>query len=81
MRRIEQDSEELREIDEALARQATPTHAPREQITEEFDTRELLMRLGQTPEFGESMARPLQALGRLVLRDPPELGWEIIPYK
>jgi hypothetical protein len=57
MKRLEQDPEEIQQMEDALARQATPTHG----------------------EFGESMARPLQAFGRLVLRDPVEHGWELIP--
>ena len=44
MRRLEQDKEEQQEIDEAIKRQATPTH---DQPTEEFDS--LSVRL---PEFG-----------------------------
>jgi hypothetical protein len=64
MKRIESDPDEQREIDEALSRAATPTHMPKgwvhaidrfaeqEQPTEEFDSRELLTRLGQTAEFG-----------------------------
>jgi len=64
MRRIESDPDELREIDEAISRAAIPSHMPKgwmqavdrfaeqEQPTEEFDSRELLTRLGQTAEFG-----------------------------
>lgn len=78
MRRIESDPEEQREIEEALARAATPMH---ERVTEEIDTQELLLRLGQTAEFGESLARPLQAFGHrdLTIREPVELGWDHTP--
>jgi hypothetical protein len=63
MRRIEQDPEEIQQEQDALARAATPTH---ERVTEEIDTQELLLRLGQT------------GTDRLVLRDPPEFGWDIV---
>jgi hypothetical protein len=78
MRRIESDPEEQKEIEEALSRAATPMH---EQPTEEIDTQEILLRLGQTAEFGESLARPLQAFGHphLTIRDPAELGWDHTP--
>jgi hypothetical protein len=53
MRRVESDPEEVREIEEALSRQATPTH---EQDTIEFDSlaviRGLGLRLREPPELG-----------------------------
>lgn len=57
MKRIERDPEELREIDDALARAAAPMHmtdsvAPDEQPTIEFDSREVIRGLGQLGEFG-----------------------------
>jgi len=87
MRRLEQDPEEIRQEEDALSRAATPTH---EQITEEIDTQEILLRLGQTAEFGASLAQPLQAFGEFypldVLRGlqaeidarqkPPDNEWE-----
>lgn len=71
MRRIEQDPEEVRQEEEAMARAATPTH---EQPTEEFDSRELLTRLGQygLAEFGVPFGKR-----KVKLKDPPELGWTI----
>ena len=67
MRRIEQDPEEIREIEEALSRHATPTH---EQPPEEIDTESILMELGYTA-CGDNDTFP----HGLVLRDPPEHGW------
>jgi len=43
MRRIEQDPEEIREEEEAIARHATPSH---EQITEEIDVEAIREALG-----------------------------------
>jgi hypothetical protein len=51
--RLEQDPDEQRQLEEALARQATPTH---EQPTEEFDAADVLKGLtyhigqGELPE-------------------------------
>ena len=71
MRRIEQDPEEVKQEEEAMSRAATPTN---EQPTEEFDSRELLTRLGQygLAEFGVPFGKR-----KVKLKDPPELGWTI----
>ena len=65
MRRLEQDKEEIQQEEEALQRQARPNHnpvvsglSPEDAAlppTEEYDTRELLTRLGQygMSEFGK----------------------------
>ena len=42
MRRIKQDPEEIRQMEDALSRAATPTH---EQITEEFNSLAYLQQL------------------------------------
>lgn len=43
--RIEQDPDETKQEENAIRRAATPMH---EQVTEDFDSRELILRLGQT---------------------------------
>ena len=56
MRRIEQDPEEIQQEEDAIARQAKPTH---EQPIKDIAVR--------------------KDLGRLALREPVELGWDLIP--
>lgn len=77
MRRIEQDPEEIREEEEAISRAATPTHVGRTAV--EFA--EVHPHLG---EFGipfsqmQSLPDNVFLRKKLELRDPPELGWDLV---